>query len=139
MAQCRCTPAAAALGTTSLSNGAKRGLLAFVLCGLFVALLWLSVSLAYVLGAQILMLIVVGKISFELWPDQAGLLGPMRRLSSAMLWACLYIAVIVLLGLWKVREYIAMPVPAIALLLAVPRTRTWLSDRLQRWNALRRG
>ena len=95
-----------------------------------------GVSLAYVVGAQIAMFIVAGKLAFRIWPDGTGLSGPVRRLASAMAWACLYIAVILSLGLWKVGEYIAMPIPAIALLLAAPRTRRWLPARLQRWNPL---
>lgn len=125
---------ATALGTTSLSDGAKRGLLAFILCGLPLTLLWVpGAPLVYVLGAQIVMFIVIGKLSFQLWPDGIGLSGPVRRLVWAMSWGCLYIAVFLLLGLWKVGEYIAMPIPAIALLLAVPKTRRWLSDRMHRW------
>lgn len=111
---------------------------ASVLCGLSHALLWVpDVSLAHVLGAQFVMFIVVGKFAFRFWPDGFGLSGSVRRLAWAKSWACLYIAVFLLLGLWKVGEYIAMPIPAIALLLAVPRTRRWLLTTLQGWKALR--
>jgi len=121
-----------------LSDGEKRGLLAFVLCGLPLTLLWVpGAPLVYVLGAQFVMFIAVGKLAFRIWPDGTGLSGPVRRLAWALSWACLYMAVILLLSLWKFGEYIAMPLPAIALLLTVPRTRRWLSDRLQHWKAPR--
>ena len=121
-----------------MSDRARRGLLVSSLCGLPLALLWVpGVPFIYVLGAQLVMFIVVGKLAFWLWPDGIGLSGPARRLAWGLSWGCLYMAVTLVLGLWKVGEYIAMPIPAIALLLVAPRTRRWLSDRLQRWQAVR--
>ena len=121
-----------------MSDGGKRWLLVSSLCGLALALLWVpGAPIIYVLGAQLVMFIAVGKLAFWLWPDGIGLSGPARRLAWALSWAGLYVAITLLLGLWKVGEYIAMPIPAIALTLALPRTRRWLTDRLQRWQALR--
>lgn len=121
-----------------MSDEAKRGLFAFVLCGLPLTLLWVpGAPLGYVLGALFVMFIVVGMLAFRLWPDGTGLSGPVRRLAWAMSWGCLYAAVFLLLPRWKVGEYIARPLPVIALLLAFPRSRRWLSDKLQQLKALR--
>ena len=115
---------------------AKRGLLVFVVCGLPLALFWVpGVPLVYVLSAQFVMFIVVGKLAFQLWPDGIELSVAMHRLAWAMAWGFPLAAVFIVLPRWKAGEYIVMPIPTIALLLAFPRTRRWLSDKLQRLKA----
>ena len=83
------------------------------------------------LAAQTVVFFAAAKVAYRLWPDGTTLSESARRLMPVFAGAALFVAVLTLLGQWSVGEYIAMPIPAIALILMIPRARQRLSKKLR--------
>ena len=79
------------------------------------------------LAAQVVIFFVAAKVAYRLWPDGTTLSESAQKLVPVFVGAALFATIMILLGQWSIGEYIAMPLPTIALILMIPRTRHWLS------------
>ena len=119
-------------GTHNLRHEDRRGVLTFVLCGLPLILLWFpGVGIGYVLAAQVATFFAAARVAYRLWPDGVQLSESARRLVPVFTGVALFVAVQILLGQWSFGEYIAMPMPAVALILMIPRARQCLTKALR--------